>query len=230
MNSEFTQETIGMTTQTAEKKVKLDKKSGKGLRDGAISEGAFFFDVKPGHEQELRAAVERWADFLRKSPVEETLKTGLRDSRHIIFDGGKRLVWMTTFENDWDPYVEDALVVVGLGNFIDWIQHTKQIDAFEVWMREAGGREVLMGAKGVYRVDAAREKAVRASAAGLKALLQAAQTPAAGYFNAVSYLTHPQIIKSWQVNQAFQQILDDPAANEALRNPTLKPLLEQAVD
>jgi hypothetical protein len=219
-----------MTTQTAQKTGQLDKKSGKGLKDRTISEGTFFFDVKPGHEEELRAAVQRWADHLRKAPAEETIKTGLRDSRHVIFDGGKRLIWMTTFENDWDPYVEDALVVVGLDNFIDWIQHTEQIDAIEAWMRNAGGEKALIGAKGVYKVDAAHEKTVRASAAGLKAVLQSIQMPAAGYFNAVSYLTHPQIRKGWQVNQAFQQVLDDPSATEALRNPILKPLMQQAAD
>jgi hypothetical protein len=219
-----------MTIQTAQKTVQSDRKSGKGIHDRAISEGTFFFDVIPGHEEELRAAAQRWADFLCNSPAEETIKTGLRDSRHVIFDSGKRLIWMTTFENDWDPYVEDALVVVGIENLLDWIQHTVQFEAIDAWMRGIGGRQSLNSARGVYKTDAAREKAVRASAAGLKAVLQSIQMPAAGYFNAVSYLTHPQIIKSWQVNQAFQQVLDDPAANEAFRNPALKPLLEQAVD
>jgi hypothetical protein len=219
-----------MTALTARQSVQVDKKSGRGLHDGAISEGTFFFDIKPGHEQELRAAVQRWADHLRKSPAEETIKTGLRDSRHVIFDGDKRLIWMTTFENDWDPYVEDALVVVGIDNFIDWIQHTEQFGALQAWMNEIGGRQVLTSAKGVYKTDAAREKTVRASAAGLKAMLQSIQTPAAGYFNSVSYLTHPQIRKAWQVNQAFQEVLDDPSANEAFQNPALKPLLRQAGD
>jgi hypothetical protein len=219
-----------MNTLTAGETIQFDRKSGKGLRDGAISEGAFYFDVRPGHEQKLRAAVQRWAEFLRKSPLDETLKTGLRDSRHIIFDSGKRLVWLTTFENDWDAYVEDALVVVGIDNFIDWIQHTQQFEVLEAWMRDVGGREKLNSFRGTYKTDASQEKAARGSAAGLKALLQSIQTPAAGYFNAISYLTHPQISKAWQVNQAFQQVLDDPSAKEAFQNPALKPLLKQAAD
>jgi hypothetical protein len=219
-----------MTALTATPSVQPDKKSGRGLHDRAISEGTFFFDVKPGHEQELRAAVQRWAAHLGKAPAEETIKTGLRDSRHVLFDGGKRLIWMTTFENDWDPYVEDALVVVGMENFIDWIQHTEQFSAIEAWMNQVGGRQVLDSAKGVYKTNAAREKAVRASAAGLKAVLQSIQISAASYFNAVSYLTHPQIRKAWQVNQAFQEVLDNPSANEAFQNPALKPLLRHAGD
>ena len=39
----------------------------------------------------------------------------------MIFDGGKRLVWFTTFETDWDPYVEDAFMRIGIDNFTDWI-------------------------------------------------------------------------------------------------------------
>ena len=38
------------------------------------------------------------------------MKTGLRDLRYVLFDGGKRLIFATTFETDWDPYVEDALI------------------------------------------------------------------------------------------------------------------------
>jgi hypothetical protein len=219
-----------MTVKADGEAKQYDKKSGKGLHDGAISEGTFFFDVKPGHEQELRAACQRWADFLRKSPPEETIKTGLRDSRHVIFDGGKRMIWMTTFENDWDPYVEDALVVVGIENFIDWFQHTEQFAALDAWMRDVGGREALQGSRGVYKIDSAKEKATRAKAAGLKAVLQSVQTPAAAYFNSVSYMTHPQIIKARKVDQAFQQVLDDPNAYDALKAPALKPLLEQAAD
>jgi hypothetical protein len=32
------------------------------------------------------------------------------------------------------------------------------------------------------------------------------------------------------VNEAFQRVLDDPQAPEALRHPALKPLLDEAAD
>jgi len=32
------------------------------------------------------------------------------------------------------------------------------------------------------------------------------------------------------VNKAFQQVLDDPEAGEALQHPPLKPLLDEAAD
>ena len=50
------------------------------------------------------------------------------------------------------------------------------------------------------------------------------------YVNVLSEWTVPEIVKAARVNQAFQQVLDDPAAAEALQQPTLKPLLDQAAD
>ena len=99
-----------MATQVEPTTSQFTKKSGKGLRDGVVSELSTFWDVKPGHEAELRAACERLATTLKNAPVELNIQTGLRDERHVIFDGGKRLVWFTTFETDWDPYVEDAIM------------------------------------------------------------------------------------------------------------------------
>jgi hypothetical protein len=77
-----------MTSQ----KTEFNKKSGKGLRHGVVSELATFYEVLPGHEDELRAACQRMADTLRGLSLELHLKTGLRDERHVIFDGGKRLM------------------------------------------------------------------------------------------------------------------------------------------
>ena len=39
-----------------------------------------------------------------------------------------------------------------------------------------------------------------------------------------------QVRKANRVYEAFQQVLDDPDAAEALQHPALKPLLEQAAD
>jgi hypothetical protein len=69
-----------------------------------------------------------------------------------------------------------------------------------------------------------------ANSALLKALLQLGQAPASAYFDVLSDQTVPQIRKAQQVELAFQQVLDDPAAAQALRQPALKPLLEQAAD
>ena len=56
-----------------------------------------------------------------------------------------------------------------------------------------------------------------------------AQVTAAGY--ARNYPgTVKEIRKAMRVNTAFQHVLDDPAALEALQHPALKPLLDEAAD
>ena len=217
-----------MATQMEDTKVQFTKKSGKGLRDGVVSELFTVWDVKPGHEAELRAACERLATTLKNAPVELNIRTGLRDERHVIFDGGMRMVWFTTFETDWDPYVEDAIMKIGIENFTDWIQHLTAADEWYAGIRGNGGEESLRAATNV--TGTAQEKEARMGLSWLKKFLTDHQVPAAGYYNAMSYLTHAESRKARGVYEAFQQVLDDPAAAEALQHPALKPLLELAAD
>ena len=115
-------------------------KSGRGLSDGVVSELATFWEVLPGHEDELRAATERFANTLSAVDRDKNIHTGLRDQRHVIFDNGTRLMWATTFENDWDPYFED-FVQIGIEHFLDWMQHTAQYTHVTEWLEASGGVE-----------------------------------------------------------------------------------------
>jgi hypothetical protein len=205
--------------------VALSKKSGKGLSDGVVSELTAFFGVRPGEADELRAAVQRFTDVLRTSDPQGTQKTGLRDSRMVIFDNDQQLLWTTTFETDWDPYLDDALLLVGVEPFIDWMQHTTQAEELKAWVAQAGGKQTLVGKTG-----AELEQVVQGTSGGLKQIIQSRQVPATAYWNALSDQMMPQIRKAQRVDQAFQQVLDDPAAAHALQQPALKPLLEQAAD
>jgi hypothetical protein len=54
-------------TTTGEGKGQITKKSGKGLQEGVMSELATFWTVKPGREDELRAASLRFGEMLHKS-------------------------------------------------------------------------------------------------------------------------------------------------------------------
>ena len=208
--------------------VELSKKSGKGVSDGVVSELTTFFGVKPGHADQLREACERFTQVLRSADPRATQKTGLRDSRMVIFDQGRRLLWTTTFETDWDPYLDDALLLVGVEAFMDWMQYIAEDEAEEIraWLRESGGAEAL----GAGVSGAALAEVVKANSGGLKQLIQSHQVPAAAYWNELSDQTVPQIRKAVRVEHAFQQVLDDPAAAQALQQPALKPLLEQAAD
>jgi hypothetical protein len=199
------------------------KKSGNGLSDGVVSELATYWSVLPGHEDELRAAAQRFAETLRGVGLDANIHTGLRDQRHVIFDNGQRLMWATTFENEWDPYFED-FVRIGLEHFLDWMQHTAEYTHVAAWLEESGGAEE-------FRLDNPDlEAQMKRSVGGLKAIVQSVQSPACSYFNTLGAWTMPEIDTAMRVQEAFQRVLDDPAAGEALQQPALKPLLELAAD
>jgi hypothetical protein len=164
-------------------------------------------------------AIHRWATC---GPPGEHLKTGLRDWKHVIFDNGQRLMLITSFDTDWDPYVDDAVSNIGVERWIDWMQHTVEAEQLAAALGGTG--------RPGERSTAELEQAVAAGAAQLKQVLQAAQVPATTYFNALADLTMPEIRKAQRVDQAFQQVLEDPAAATALQQPALAPLLEQAAD
>ena len=63
----------------------------------------------------------------------------------------------------------------------------------------------------------------------LKAFILGAEETAAAYQRNYGG-TVKEIRRALRVNDAFQRVLDDPAAGEALQHPTLKPLLEEAAD
>jgi hypothetical protein len=178
----------------------LSKKSGKGLTHGVASELSAFFTIRPGHEEELRAAIKRFKQNAQPGDTSVFEKVGLRTQRHVIFDNGTRVMWCTAFDTDWDPYIDDAMAIFGAANWVDWMQHTVEYSA-----------EMATG-----------------SNAELKQFLQSAQEQATAFFDAFPNHTLSQIRKALLLNQAFERLLDDPAAAETLQHPALKPLLELA--
>ena len=202
----------------------VSKKPGKGASDGVISELATFFDVLPGHEEELRAAVQRFTEAVRNLDVEDGIRTGLRDTRHVIFDDGLRLLWCTTFEGGWDTHVDDALLVVGVEQFTDWLRHTVQGQEFAARAALAAVVEKFG------RNGPGGEDAMATSSAQLKATLQSVRSQAAAYFNPLGVLPLPRIIKAHRLERAFRHLLSKPTAEEVLRHPDLKPLVQGVAD
>ena len=176
---------------------KVTKKSGKGNSHGFISEVSAYFTVKPGHEEEARAAARRFGEMLRNSDPKDVQKTGLRDARLVVFDNGRRLMFASGFETDWDPYVDDAILIVGIQHFLDWLQHTVEAEELVASVKSL--------VKDIDKNDPAFAEKVKPAGAQLKAVIQKVQTPATTYFNALSDLTIPQIRKAQRLQQAFQQ-------------------------
>jgi hypothetical protein len=123
--------------------------------------------------------------------------------RHVIFDGGARVLWITAFDTDWDPYIDDSIAILGLQTWLDWLRHTEEFSKTDY---------------------------TKMTSAEVKAYLQSIQTKATSYFNYFAAQTSPQITKALRVQQAFQQVLDSPDAAEALGHPALQPLLDEAAD
>ena len=183
--------------------VTLSEKSGKGLSDGVVSELTAIFTVKPGHAEQLRAACERFMAIVRGTDARATQKTGLRDARLVLFDDDRRFLLATHFETDWDLYIDDVIAVFGIENWSDLLQHL---------------------------VEVSLERLQIGGSAAAKQGVQMAQAPAAAYRNGLADMTMLEIRKALRLEQAFQQVLDNPEAARALQHPALRPLLEQAAE
>jgi hypothetical protein len=184
----------------------LSKKSGKGLSQGVLSEMSTFFSIRPGHVEELYAAIQRFGAATREAAKKAGKSGGAHDVRFVIFDNGTRLLWATSFETDWDPYIDDSIAVQGQDVFVDWLQHT-----VEAMTQYPGGVDKMSGAE-------------------IKQFLQSAQSQAAYYDDVFSSYTISEFKKAGLVAQTFQRVLDNPEAAEALQHPALRPLLELAAD
>src|SRR5689334_1938019 len=205
----------------------VTKKAGKGSGDRVISEMATFFTVVPGKAEELRAACERFAATALKGDPKVIQKSGLRDSRHVLFNNDQQLLWATTFETEWDPYIDDAVLVMGFRAFVDWMQYTVEGGTIIKSMRDS----VSSAGPSVNTANSADiDQFLSANTSDLKRILQSVQAPASGYWNMLADQSVPQIRKAQRVDAAFQKVLDNPEAAEALQHPALQPLLEQAAD
>lgn len=207
------------------KSTTLSKKSGKGISDGVISELTAFFGVKPGHAEQLREAIVRFDNMLHNLDPLQNQKIGLRDSRMVLFNNETQMLWTTTFETNWDPYLDDALLIVGVQHFMDWMAHVTEAEELVAWVVSAGGPDILKDKDSPEFLEV-----IQKNSAGLKAIIQSVQVPAVGYWNALAASTIPEIRKAQRVEAAFQQVLDNPEAEQALSHPALQPLLEEAAD
>jgi hypothetical protein len=149
--------------------------------------------------------------------------TETRDYAVVTKHGHEVAEIVECFETDWDPYIDDAIDVVGAEHFVDWMQHTVESEKVVAYIE-------ALGLKKFDKNDPAYDETLKRTSAVVKEVIQSVQTPAVAYFNALSSLTIPQIKKAQHVDEAFQRVLDNPAAQEALQHPALKPLLEQAAD
>ena len=121
--------------------------------------------------------------MLKHSNWKDIQKTGLRDARLVVFDNGRRLMFASGFETDFDPYVDDAIEVVGIQHFLDWLRHTEEAEELVASVKSL--------TKGIDENDPAFAEKAKPAGALLKAVIQKIQSPATTYFNALNDLTMP---------------------------------------
>jgi hypothetical protein len=175
----------------------------KGLRVGPVSELSVFLKVKPGREQIIREAFNPAP--AQRAALEKAINDvgTLHQARYVLFDNGTRLLVATTFDGDWDVYIDDFAA-------------SYVLDAWDRFLIHCEG----------YPDEGKASLTVEE----IKEFLTANQVTAADFSMQYPGVTVKQVQQALRVKTAFQQVLDTPSAAEALQHPALKPLLELAAD
>lgn len=197
----------------------------KGARIGPVSELSVFLKVKPGREQLIRDTfTPPWwkavADAKAPVTVREQLETigsaevkaavqavadvgTVHNARYVLFDDGTRLLVSTTFDGDWDVYIDDFAA-------------SRVLDVWDTFLIHCEGYPDE--GKASLTVDEIKE------------FLTANQVTAADFYIDYPGVTTKEIKEALRVQAAVQESLDNPGAGEALQHPALKPLREVAAD
>lgn len=175
----------------------------KGKRIDPVSELSCFLTVKPGREQLIREVLDAPPDQ-QKELIDAVKDVGtLHNARYVLFDNDRRLIIATTFDGDWDVYIDDFAA-------------SYVLDAWDKFLIHCEGYPDE--GKASLTVDEIKE------------FLTAYQVTAANFYMDYPGVTTKEIKQALRVQAAFQQVLDDPDAGEALQQPALRPLLEVAAD
>jgi hypothetical protein len=175
----------------------------KSKQHGTTSEVSIFYKIKPGRAEYIRKVLKEFDEDPRRLPNLERMGI-LTEARYVVMNNDTQIGLFTAFDGSWDAYIED-FYKSGFLNAFDRIYR----DNVEGWPTKPLAE---------ITVDE------------FKAAFQANQVTAAAFVWMHYDKTLKQIQKAWRVYQAFQKVLDDPAAQKALENPALKPLLAEAAD
>ena len=171
-----------------------------GLQVGPTSEFSLFFRVKPGEGGSLREALRDLQDSPGYRPGDYGMAIATIHEARFVLFDDDRQL---AFITSFDgPW--DAYME-------DFFTSGPTLALFDVIFRHTEGYDGLPD----------RE--------ALKAFILGAEETAAAYQRNYGG-TVKEIRKALRVNEAFQRVLDDPAAGEALQHPALKPLLDEAAD
>jgi hypothetical protein len=177
-----------------------------GWKDGKVSELTTFFHVKPGHEKLMREACHEFVSNPDRMVPEKLAQIGIHELRLVLFDNDTRFMWITSFDTDWDPYIDDTLRLIGQQLYGTVFQHT--VEAPE----------------GIAGPDLPNQ------ANAIKDMFNNNRETAVGFLSAFKDLTLRELWTDRRIRKAFEEVLDNPEAEAALQHPALAPLLEVAAD
>jgi len=171
-----------------------------GLSAGPTSEFSLFFHVKPGEGESIRAALRD----LQETP-------GYRPGDYGMAIASIHEARFVLFDDD----TRLAFVTSFDGSWDaymdDFLTSGPTLALFDAIFSHTEGYDGLP------------------DLAALQAFVLGAQQTAAAYARNYGG-TVKEILKAQRMNDAFQQVLDDPDAADALQHPALKPLLDEAAD
>ena len=131
--------------------------------------------------------------------IEDAKKFGtIHEARVTLIDNDTRLLFCSSFDGTWDQYIADFAVADNA------VSQTFN----EIWSH-------VEGYPGITDPSA-------------KDWITAHQYEAITFDSSYPESTVKEIWKALAVQHAFQQVLDNPEAEQALKHPALKPLLDQA--
>jgi hypothetical protein len=171
-----------------------------GLQVGATSEFSLFFQIKPGHGDSLRTAL---LD-LQNTP-------GYRPGDYHVAIATIHEARFVLFDDDTRLAFITSFDGPWDAYMDDFFNSGPTLALFDAIFQHVEGYDGLP------------------DLAAVKDFVLSAQVTAGAYQRNYGG-TVKEIRKALRVNEAFQRVLDDPAAGEALQQPALAPLLEEAAD
>ena len=88
-----------------------------GLKAGRSNEFTLIMNLKPGGAERLRKKLASNSKFGNQNQGYADRIGTLHDLRFVIFDNDTRLLFASTFDGDWDAYINDFAAIIP--DFID---------------------------------------------------------------------------------------------------------------
>ena len=174
--------------------------AGPGVSAGPTSEFSLFFHVKPGHGDALREALRSLQDHPGYRPGEYNMAIATIHEARFVL-----------FDDDTRLLFATSFDGPWDAYMEDFFTSGPTLELFDAVFQHVDGYEGLP------------------DVAAVRAFVLSAQVTAAAYARNYGG-TVKEIRKAERVNKAFQRVLDDPEAGEALQHPALQPLLAEAAD